>query len=240
MTIYRFADFNVDLQSRFEYLPMLCKGYEIQADEADFTVSVSDEEIENEREGSLKNYTNGYLESVCTYRKLCLALPMHEAMLLHGAVVTVRNRGIVFAAHSGVGKSTHMMLWKQLLGDELTVINGDKPIVRFFGGTPYAYGTPWAGKEGLQTNDRVKLTDICFIERAPFNETVKISDPAECAGKIMEQLLIPSDSQSLIKTMEMADRLLGLCNLWQIKCTPEIDAARSAYNAIFGSECRER
>ena len=239
MRMYRFADFNVDLRSRFDYLPKLCKDYETDADKADFTVCVSNEEIENERKGSLKKYTNGYLESVCTYRKLCLALPKHGAMLLHGAVVSVQGRGIVFVARSGVGKSTHTALWKQILGDELTVVNGDKPIIRFFGGKPFAYGTPWAGKEGMQTNIRVELTDICFIERSAFNETVKISDPAEYADRIMAQLLIPSDSESLIKTMEMADRLMSVCNLWQVKCTPDIAAARAAYDAIFGLKGRE-
>lgn len=233
MGMYKFADFNVDLQNRFDYLSKLCKGYETDSDSADFTVCVCDEEIENERNGSLGDFSDGYLESVCAYRKLCLALPSHDAMLLHGAVVQAQGRGIIFLARSGVGKSTHMMLWKQLLGDKLTVVNGDKPIVRFFGGVPFAYGTPWSGKEGLQTNMRVKLSDICFIERAKTNETVKISDPSEYVGRIMTQVLIPKDSCSLLKTMEMADILMNVCNLWQIKCTPDIDAAKTAYNAIF-------
>lgn len=234
MAMYKFADFNVDLQNRFRYLTEFCKGYETDCCNADFTISVSDDEIVKEHKGSPENFSKGYLESVCAYRKLCLGLPKHNAMLLHGAVITVQDKGIIFLARSGVGKSTHMMFWKKLLGDKLTVVNGDKPIVRFFDGVPYAYGTPWSGKEGLQNNIRAKLTDICFIERAKVNETVKIENRSDYVERIMTQVLIPNDSESLLKTMEMADILMNRCNLWQIKCTPDIDAAKTAYNAIFG------
>ena len=65
-------------------------------------------------------------------RKLAEWLPLHDAFVLHSATFDVDGVGVVFAAHSGTGKTTHMLLWQKLLGDKMTIVNGDKPIVRFF------------------------------------------------------------------------------------------------------------
>ena len=43
----------------------------------------------------------------------------YNGFLLHGVVAEVNNCGIVFLARSGVGKSTHASLWKELLKDKI-------------------------------------------------------------------------------------------------------------------------
>ena len=105
---------------------------------------------------------NGYLESLAIYRKIAEKVIEYNGFLLHGVVVEVNKCGIAFLARSGVGKSTHVMLWKELLKNKLTIINGDKPLVRIIDGKIFAYGTAWAGKEKLHKNTKTELrkTDI--------------------------------------------------------------------------------
>ena len=157
---------------------------------------------------------------------------MSDAMLLHGSVIAFQDRGIAFLAHSGVGKSTHTALWKKLNGDEVTVINGDKPIIRFFDGVPYAYGTPWAGKENWNTNTRVRLTDLCFIERDECNSTFT-ADKSDCVSALLQQILLPSDPAAMLKTLQLADALSKQCRFWKIRCNMEDEAAVAAKKAIF-------
>jgi len=73
-------------------------------------------------------------------------------------------------APSGTGKSTHAFLWQKFLGeDNVAVINGDKPILRFREDDVLACGSPWAGKDGLQRNVCTPLGGICLLKRSSEN-----------------------------------------------------------------------
>jgi len=235
MALYSLADFVVDIENKYDFLTRQCVEYQYSGTApADFTVRVTEEDIRAEQNMTPDiRYPAGYLESVCAYRKLCIELPLHDAMLMHGSVISCCGRGIAFLARSGVGKTTHTMLWKQVYGEQVRIINGDKPILRFFDDVPFAYGTPWAGKEKLQSNDRVPLTDICFIERSPDNSVFRV-EPVERLDALMQQLLLPSDPAAAEKTLELTDRMLSVCNVWVIRCNISEEAAIIAYGTIIG------
>lgn len=237
MALYKFADLIVELKNEYDFLAKQCAEYQYTADaSAELTVCVTDEDIRREQNFSPENrHTAGYLESICAYRKLCMELPEYDGFLLHGSVIDCEGKGIAFLARSGVGKTTHTMLWKQIYGDRLRIINGDKPIIRFFEGVPYAYGTPWAGKEKFQCNDRVPLTDLCFIERSTENQVIQIQ-PQECLNALMQQILIPSDPLMAMKTLQLLDQLLSVCRVWIIRCNISQDAAILAHDTILGEK----
>ncbi len=48
---------------------------------------------------------------------------------MHGAVVSWKQEGYIFTAPSGTGKTTHVRLWKEHLGPDVEIINGDKPVL---------------------------------------------------------------------------------------------------------------
>lgn len=235
MALYSLADFVVKLENQYDYLTKQCAQYRYDGTApVDFTIQVTEEELR--REQSLFpeiRYSEGYLESICAYRKLCMNLPVRDALLMHGSVIECQGRGIAFLARSGVGKTTHTMLWQQVYGDQMRIINGDKPIIRFFDGVPFAYGTPWAGKENLHTNARVQLTDLCLIQRGRENAVYAV-DPAQYLDMLMQQLLLPAEPEAAERTLELLDRLLSVCKVWVIQCNISGEAAITAYNAIIG------
>lgn len=172
------------------------------------------------------------------FRKFSEWLPLNNAFLIHGVLLEVENSGILFSAASGTGKTTHMLLWQKLLGEKLSLINGDKPIVRFFDDepeTPYAYGTPWKGKENFGFNGKTKLKHICFIERSETNYVEKVQKK-DVIDRIFNQVYMPKDPVAIINTMQLIDRLLNCCNLWVIHCNMEPEAAEIAYNAIINGK----
>ena len=176
-----------------------------------------------------------YLENMIFHFKLAEWLPLHNAFVFHSAVFDVKGTGIALAAHSGTGKTTHMLLWQKLLGQKMTIVNGDKPIIRFFDDepeTPYAYGTPWNGKEHLGCNMRTPLKVIAFIERAENNSCERMS-MSDAVNLIFNQVYMPKDPAAAAKTIELINRLISCCELWKISCNMEPEAAEVAYNRIM-------
>ena len=234
MATYKIADFIVELKNKYDYTNRLCRDYlYVGADPVDFSVSATEEEIE--KESKLNEITDiGYLESVCLYRKLCLEILSKDAMLLHAAVVEVDGKGYAFLARSGVGKSTHLRLWKELLGDRLTVVNGDKPIVRFIDGKFYAYGTPWRGKEGYGSNTKTTLNALCFIERSEENYIEK-QNSTQTVSKIIKQTILPTDSLKAANTLDFLDKLVVNTPAFCMHCNISSEAAEVCYNTLKNS-----
>lgn len=113
-----------------------------------------------------------YMESGAVF---CANLLYHDGMMLHASAVAYGGRAYLFSGSSGVGKSTHTRLWKQIFGDEAVIINDDKPALRFQKGCWYAYGSPWCGKEGVNANLKVPIAGICFLEQGERNSISSLS-----------------------------------------------------------------
>ena len=177
----------IHIENRFEDVYHLCRDYITREDkQADIRVSVSDEEIEKEQEKEPgTRYSDGYTESIVIYEKISNVLAAFDAFVMHSAVVEVNGGAYAFAAESGTGKTTHIRYWKEVLGDRVKVINGDKPIYRFFSKEDclqmgnyfdlardnnetrlYAFGTPWCGKEGWQENTNAPLKALSCLQHS--------------------------------------------------------------------------
>ncbi len=228
----KIADFNVEITSEVETEYRKLNKYAADFDKADIKIHFDEDDLKREIPATEETLRPWVYKYSTIYRKLGEVLPMHDAFVLHSATFDVQGTGVAFAARSGTGKSTHMLLWQKLLGDKMVVVNGDKPIVRFIEDKPYAYGTPWNGKESLGCNMRTPLQNICFIERAMENSVEKI-DKSEAVEVVLKQIYIPKNPVSMMKTLELANKLVSSCDFWRIKCNMEPDAAKVAYNTIF-------
>ena len=232
--MYCIADINMDIKCNYSPFEDYCTDFFAEKNCVQICLSLNHEDMNNEFCGTYVT-SKLCLESAALLRKLAEALPQFDAVVLHSACFDVDGVGVAFAAHSGTGKTTHMNLWQRYLGDKMVVVNGDKPIVRFFEDEPeqpYAYGTPWNGKERLGCNMRTPLKHICFIERSETNYVEKV-DKKAIIDRIFNQVYMPKDPQAMIKTMQLIDRLVSCCDLWIIHCNMEDDAAKVAYETIF-------
>ena len=228
------ADFNVQINNKFGLIENQCRNYISYFDKADFVIEVSDEDIAAEklRPTYQPRFSDAYIETVIVYRKLCFMLPERDAIMLHSAVFKLEDKVIALVANSGVGKTTHMMNFKKLFGDALTVINGDKPIIRYIGSEVFVYGTPWCGKEGMNTNTKEKLTDVCFLNRSSSSSVYQI-EKSKAVGRILKQIYLPKTDLAANNTLKMLDMILTKCRVWEINCTKEKDSAKISYTAIF-------
>lgn len=211
-----------------------CADYIIKSDRYDFSIEVSKEEFEKERIASGESFTDGFIESVCIYRNIAKQLPFYDAFVFHCAAVEKDGQAYCFAAGSGVGKTTHITLWKKVL-DDVTIINGDKPIVRFFDGKPFVCGTPWGGKENLHSNKIVPLRAICFLNRGAENSIETITAD-KSLSKILQQTFIPNDKDTAEKTLDLIGTLLNNVSFWLLNCNISDSAAILSYETMSNGE----
>lgn len=229
------ADLVVRIENRFEYVRDLCRDYLTDPDRpADLTVSVSEAELRRE-EAKTPGIIFGdpYHEAVTAYKKISNALPAFDAFVMHSSAVAVDGNAYSFAAESGTGKSTLTRRWKEVLGDRLTVINGDKPIYRFRGGRLLAYGTPWCGKENWQDRTPAPLKALCLLERAEENAVFPV-DPFSVLGELLHHFHLPGGGAvDMPGMMELIDRMVTQVPVYRLRCRNDLSAAETGI-AYFG------
>ena len=159
--------------------------------------------------------------------------------VLHGSALAWRGQGIIFSANSGVGKSTHANLWKQRFGDDVTIINDDKPAIRFVDGRPYVFGTPWSGKTDLNHNVHTPLHAIVFIQRSETNWIERLG-VRESIFLLSGQIERPYyDSELGKKTLERIEQLVMTVPVFKLHCTISQEAVDVAMDKIIGKRERQ-
>ena len=212
----------------------MCRDYIATPSEVDtvYCVEPTDAEILSERPDTGETEPE-YLELLAIYRKICEKLPENGGLMFHAAVIEVDGKAVAFTAKSGTGKTTHISLWKMVFGERVDIINGDKPIIRYVNGTPFAYGTPWSGKECYHRNVSRPLHAIVILERGEKNSITRIT-PKEAAPSFLSQIYLCKNNNLLfLKTLSLADRILKDVPVYVLRCNMENEAATVAYNGIF-------
>ncbi len=226
----KIADIPIGIENKYDYLVRHCEDY-LTDEEPLFTVSVADSEIADEREHSTESFTDGYFESIVAYRKIAERLAYYDAFVFHGAVISHDGAAYAFTAKSGVGKTTHTRLWMSEFGENTHYINGDKPIIRFIDGVPYASGTPWRGKESYGRNEMARLDGIALLSRSEKN-TASSVPPKLAVIKLITQIYMPKDEEAAKLTLKLADRLMSSVRLVELGCNMEAEAAHIALRAL--------
>lgn len=225
----------IRIENRFGHLRKLCADYITDPDRpADLTVSVPEEELRREAEATPDLFLGeAYGEAVAACKRISNTLPAFDAFIMHSSVVAVDGKAYCFAAESGTGKTTLTRRWQEVLGDRLTVINGDKPIYRFLGGELMAFGTPWCGKEGWQTNTSAPLKALCLLERGEENAVFRVN-AFEVLGEMVHHFHLPGGGRvDTPRLMELIDRMVTTVPVYRMRCRNDITAAETGI-AYFG------
>ena len=229
--IVKLANLNIGIEQDTPELRFFFKDYIVEGVSPDLFISWTEDDIAKERQNAETEFSKHYIETLVILRKIAEILPLHHRFLFHGASISYKNKAYLFAAPSGTGKSTHIRLWRKYLGDDVGIVNGDKPFISLCDNQPYIYGTPWAGKERWQRNCSLPLNGICFIQRSSNNSIQRIA-PAEALSLIMKQIYMPQDAPSLDCTLQLLDGLMNHTPLYLLKCDMSEDAVRCSFEAM--------
>lgn len=231
MSVYRIADLNIKIENKYNHLDVLCKDY-LAEDQSNYDFVMCPNEADYEKDKlSVPNATDGYLEALSIYRGIAGKLLDFDGFVLHASVIEKDGKAFAFSAKSGTGKTTHSRMWLKAFPDA-RIINGDKPLVRYYDGSFYAYGTPWCGKENYNINAKGKLSAICFIERAERNSIMPISK-SEAVKRLCSQLLIPKTADNINKLFDLVEKLVESVPSYIVRCNISEEAAIVAYNGLI-------
>ena len=159
-------------------------------------------------------------------------LLLHNGMMLHSSAVMYEGKVYLFSGPCGTGKSTHTRLWQSVFGDDVQVINDDKPALRCIDGTWYAYGTPWCGKDGINQNKKAPIAGICFLKQAPHNRIRRLNE-FEASRKIMSQTIHRFISAQMLDLMlGHLEKLVQMIPVYELENRPEPEAARLSYETM--------
>ena len=231
--VYEIANLRVRIENQYEYTTKFCREYlsANQASPVDITATVTEEEFAKEKAQS-SEFSDGYIENICLYRSLCLQLPRFQRMLLHASVLEFDGNAYAFLGRSGTGKSTHTRLWMQTIKN-CRIVNGDKPILEKTDEGFIAHGTPWRGKENWGEKRSALVKGLCFIEQAKENSIVKLS-PSETSVRLFQQILLPTEMQEVVATLDMLDRFIAKTPAYLLQCDISKKAVETSFTALTG------
>lgn len=220
----------ININCRSDFVKHFCKDYIFTSrEDADISVTVSDQAIESEQKVS-PFVSRDDSEILCIYRAIAEALPDFDRFVFHGAAIQYEGRAYLFTAPSGTGKTTHINLWKKHLGDKVTVINGDKPIINM-DSEATVYGTPWAGKENLQNNISAPLAAVCIIKQSAKNTITRV-ESKDAINHLMRQIYLPHNPSALSKTLSLLGSLIENTPVYMLECDISSQAFETSFSAL--------
>lgn len=228
----KLANLNIHISTIYRNSVDLCRNYLIDDNLSDFNVVINQDCIDEERSNCDFDYSDGYLETIALYRQIGNILPIYSGLIMHGACIEYKNKGYMFVAPSGTGKTTHINLWlKHLRG--VRVINGDKPIIRLIDNKPVIFGTPWNGKERMGDNCSCILDSIIVLNRGVIDKIKEIST-YECIDDLINKIYIPEDK--MIECFDLVNSMFKDIKLYRLECTMNDSAFVTSFEALTGGK----
>lgn len=225
------ADLTVELNTRYEGNRTFCREFLSDSEKIDIFASVDGSEIDDEMKAYDVALSRQYCECVCLYRSIAEQLPEFDRFVFHGASIKVGEKGYIFTAPSGTGKSTHVGLLMKYFGEQVTVINGDKPIIGILSDGARVYSCPWAGKENWKNNISAPLGGIILLKRGTTNRIKRIF-PGEYFDELFKQVYLPKNGEMMLKTLELIDRLAESVPFYLLECDMSKEAAETSYKIM--------
>ena len=222
MAVYRIADVNMSIHPVGQFTRDLLKEYQVDNGEVQLDVPT---------------FADSDTEYADILRYIAQAmLHRFEGMYMHSAAVLYENKVYLFVAPSGTGKSTHIALWKQLLRDRVTVLNGDKPILRRREGKIYVYGTPWRGKEGWGSNAKGELGGIYLLQRSSDNYIKEIPF-YQAVGALVGATIYPTELDGRTKVLDFLELMAAQAKVAELHCNADLSAVRAVLAHIETGAC---
>lgn len=183
----------------------------------------NDKVFASKDDGLLVNWNqySSFLSMGLAFRYLLIK---KNGLQIHCSSIEFEGKGLAFSAPSGTGKSTHVRLWRELYGDKVTIINEDRPAVRYINNTPMLCGTPWSGTSDNFTNKIVPLNSIVILEQSPVNSIERLTGLA-VLHLLMPRCFLPYfDFDLMNEAMNTLERLVKDVPVYLLKCRPDFDA----------------
>lgn len=163
-------------------------------------------------------------------------LMRQKALILHASFIKWNEKGILFSAPSGTGKSTQADLWQKHLGAE--IINGDRAGIRKKDGLWRAYGLPYAGSSKIYRNESASLNAIVVLEQAEENSIRLLGQTDSVTRLLPEFSLHRWDARFMNEAMDLITEIVERVPIYLLKCRPDVQAVELLKETIEKEEMK--
>ena len=231
----KIANIVLEINAFYEITKEYCKDF-LSDEEPQWTITLTKEDLENElhiREDG-KVYASEEISAL--YRKIANLFVEQDILVMHGSSFKVNDCAFIITARSGVGKSTHVNLLKEYLGNEFEYINDDKPLLKVEDEL-VLFSSPWNGKERRGNNTSAPLRSVIFLNRGLTN-TYKKLDSKDIYFRLLSQIYLPRDKAKREKALSLIDILLKRISFYEINVNTDISSAEMTSERIIKNEIK--
>ena len=141
----------------------------------------------------------------------------------------------LITAPSGSGKTTQLKNWQEIVGDDMTVINGDKPVISCRDeGIVYMSSSPWMGKEWYgNCNISAKLGGIILLEQGDHNEIKRLCSKDAVLPLFLELLSYPDNTDQIHMMGRLLGRILEHTPVWKLTNLGNLDSTELTKETIL-------
>lgn len=200
-------------------------------------IALAAEELDQARPSYPPDMRDEVLEFNVLTAKTSDALLPFDRCLFHGLAFLWREKAWIFTAPSGTGKSTQYVLWKILYGQELSILNGDKPVLeRRPDGQVWVHPSPWTGKEGMGQLKSAPLGGVIYLSRGRENSIARLSVPQAVAPIFSQLLFTASTSTAVRQAAAIEEGLLRAVPVWRLQNRGDEASARLTHDTMLHFE----
>lgn len=238
--IYEFqaGDFSVRYSLRYKGTLRYFDQYLRKTDSLSSDIEVSDEYIDECNRLIFKNENKrSYQEFSALMVSTGNHLLAYQRALFHGAALLWNDQAWIFTAPSGTGKTTQLLHWNEILKDEMTIINGDKPLLECRDdGSVYVYSSPWRGKEKYGTPGIIApLAGIILLQQGQQNIIQRMKPEDAVIPLFTEFVSYPQNTDQIKNQADILTRILNTVPVWKLINRGDQESALLTLNTVRNS-----
>ncbi len=147
--------------------------------------------------------------------------------LFHCAYVGWKEKGILFSAPSGGGKTTQGLLWEKYSDGRM--LNGDRAVLdQKEDGSYVCHGLPVAGSSGVFLNESYPLAVIFCVKKGPVNRAVRLNAMDAFKKVYGETTINLWNPQFRFDTVDFLMRLVTQVPVYELECRIDEEAVETA------------
>ena len=179
------------------------------------------------------NHINAFAEYSLLHLPTSTYLLNFDRFIFHAVALRWHDKAWLITALPGMGKSTQYRNLKELFPKEISIINGDKPILELKDdGSFVVHPSPWNGKEHWRGAEAAPLAGIICLMQGKEN-TIKKVTAREVVSQIYISIHHTYETEKTIKQAgKMASLLLKNYPVWLLTNKGDLDSSALLYNTI--------
>ena len=163
-----------------------------------------------------------YSHNLIDLFSLEMLLLNYHGIIVHSSFIRWKNKGVLFTAPSGTGKSTQADLWVKY--EQAECLNGDRTGLRKVDGEWISYGLPYAGSSGIYRNASSPLFAIVVLRQGKNNTISRMKSSDAFRALYPETLIHHWDTAFVSAAVSFISELVTEVPVYLLACRPDREA----------------